>query len=888
MRLAPSSWLKPLLELVAGGSGDDAIGDLDEEFAEQKQQSRSVLRSEAWYFREGLSLLGGFLLDRATSQFRASARTLESRPGASIMNGIRRDLSHALRALVRDSGTSTAVVGTLAIAVGAITAIFSLAYAAFLKPLPYPEADRLVRVYTGFNEDPSATLPVSPLDWESFSRVETVVEESAVWSVGDFVHMTEAEQPLRLSAPRASAALFRILGADMALGRFFTTEEEVPGQDDAVVLSHGLWVSAFGADPGVLNQRVELDGRSHRVVGVAPERGVLPRDADVWRPLALGPEWYDDGRWGWQFLNAIARLTPGTDLGTATRHLNERLAEITDRAERLGQTRVIRSLYAERSAAGGPAILILLAAVGLLLAMACANIMNVMLAKAELRIREFGLRRALGAGAGPLTRLIVFETLVLALAGGLGGVALATGAMSLLASNEVEALAALGPVSIDLPVLGFALLVTVLTAGVFGAAPLFTALRSDPQAILKDNATRTGTSSRRMSRFRGGLVVVQVAMALTLLVAVGMSARAFQRLLARDPGFDRGSVLTASIELPAGVGTGAEASGFYATLQQRLATLPGVEAAGITNFLPLQGVGWSASIELIDPDPRVTDVDPGGNMRPVSPGYFDAVRIPLLEGRTFTAADGPDDAPVVIVDETVARLYWPSGSPLGRTVQVGGLSRLPATIVGVVGNVPDESLGLPGSGHVYFPLTQSPQRSVTVALRSTSDPNALAPALRQTIRELDPRIPVTEVMTFEDRVRLNLTGPRVGLLLLIAFGVAAALLAAVGIYGVLAYTVAQRTGEIGTRMALGAAPALVLREVVGQAMRLWLVGAVLGVLGSIATASLLARFVLGVDSADIAAYAYALAGLGAIALVSATIPARRATRVDPVQALRAE
>jgi putative ABC transport system permease protein len=887
MRPAPSAWLKALLERLADTLGDDAIGDLDEEFAEQKRQSQSVLRSEAWYVREGLSLLGTFLLDRATSHFRASARALESEPGVDMMSSMRRDFSHAVRTLLRDAGTSTAVVITLAIAVGAITAIFSLAYAAFLKPLPYPDADRLVRVYTGFNEDPSAKLPVSPLDWVNLDRIETIIEESAVWSVGDFVHMTEAEQPLRLSAPRASASLFRMLGADMALGRFFTAEEEVPGQDDAVVLSHGLWETAFGADRGVLDRRVELDGRSYRVVGVAPERGVLPRDADVWRPLALGPEWYEDGRWGWQFLNAIARLTPGTDLGTATRHLNERLAEITDRAERIGQTRIVRSLYAERSAAGGPAILILLSAVALLLVMACANVMNVMLAKAESRVREFGLRRALGAGAGPLTRLIVFETLVLALAGGLGGVALASGAIRVLARNEVETLVALGPVSIDLPVLGFALLVTVVTAGVFGAAPLFTALHTEPQAILKDNATRTGTSSRRMSRFRGGLVVVQMALALTLLVAVGMSARAFQRLLAKDPGFDPRNVLTASIELPAGTAE-AESSVFYETLQERLATLPGVEAAGITNFLPLQGIGWSASIELIDPDPQVTDPDPGANMRPISPGYFDAVGIPLREGRTFTAADGPDQAPVVIVDETVARLFWPSGSPLGRSVQVGGLSRVPATIVGVVGNVPDENLGLAGSGNVYFPLTQSPQRSVIVALRSMSDPTALAPALRQAIRELDPRIPVTEVVTFEDRVRVSLTGPRVGLLLLIAFGVAAALLAAVGTYGVLAYTVSRRTGEIGTRMALGAAPALVLRDVVGQAMRLWLLGAVGGILGSIATASLLARFVLGVDSADIAAYAYALAGLGTIALVSATIPARRATRIDPVQALRAE
>ena len=773
---------------------------------------------------------------------------------------------------------------TLAVAVGATTAIFSVANATFLRPLPYPGADRMVGVYTGFREDPEAALAVSPLDWRDFDAFRAVIEQSGVWSVGESVHMTEGEQPLRLVAPRASADLFRILGAEPVLGRFFTADEEIPGQDDAVVLSHGLWVRAFGTDPRVIERSVVLDGRSYRV---AAERGMLPREADVWLPLALGPEWFLENRWGWQFLMAVARLTPGTDVAAAARSLNARLAEATpDRVNRLGQTRVVRSLYDERSSDTGPAVLMLLAAVGLVLAMACANVMNVMLARSESRTREFGLRRALGAGAAPLARLVLLETVVLAAIGSVGGFAIAHVGLRAVAAAELESLAALGPIGIDLSVLMFGLLLTVATVALFGAAPMLGALRADPQVILKETLARAGVS-HGARRVRDGLVVVQVAMAVTLLVAVGLSADAFRRLVTSDPGFDPSGVLTATIELPADTERAAR-SDFYRTLMDRLGSLPGVTSAGAANFLPLEGVGWSSSFELIDPDPLVTDPQPGGNMRAVSADYFRAVGIPLLEGRFFTDADGTDASPVAIVDETVAELYWPSGSPVGRQALIGGLSRTPATIVGVVGDVPHERLGQPGSRHVYFPVLQSPQRRMALVLKADGNPTALVPSVRDAVRTLDPRIPITEVSTFETRIRESLTGPRIGLFLLVAFGAAAALLAAVGIYGVLAYTVARRTGEIGTRMALGAAPGAVLGSVVRQAMRLWLIGTVVGVAASFIAADVLERYVAGVESGSATAYVGAFLALGLIALLAATIPARRATAVDPVEALRAE
>ena len=310
-RFAPSRWLRSLLEWVLGPAEQDALGDLEEEFRKRVRPSAHRAVAEWWYVRESLSLLLALARDRLSIGRGDEARTSGITSGEGIMNGMGRDIMHALRGLRREPGTTLVITLTLAVAVGATTAIFSVANATFLKPLPYPSADRMVRVYTGFRENPAATMAVSPLDWRDFDAFEAVVEQSGVWSLGESVHMTDGEQPLRLVAPRASADLFRVLGAEPVVGRFFTADEEVPGRDDAVVLSHGLWVRAFGADPAVIQRSVELDGRTYRVVGIAPERGMLPREADVWLPLALGPEWFLEDRWGGSSSERWLGLHPG-------------------------------------------------------------------------------------------------------------------------------------------------------------------------------------------------------------------------------------------------------------------------------------------------------------------------------------------------------------------------------------------------------------------------------------------------------------------------------------------------------------------------------------------------------------------------------------------------
>lgn len=905
----PSTLLRWILERLLGPGEEDVLGDLEEEL-DREMRRGGRMRAEAWYGVEALSLIAAVLEVRVrrrpvppdTAIHARSARDHDAKPvgddrrtqgdrraggGERMMESLR-ETRHTLRGLTRDMVTTSAIVLTLAVTIGATTTIVAVADAAFLRPLPYPDAQRLVRLYSGSRDEPEAVMALSPLDVRDLRSFDAVIDELGVWTVGETVHLTEGDEPRRLEAPRASANLFGILGIEPALGRFFLPEEEEPGSDDAVVLSHGLWVTAFGADPAVLEGSVRLDGRPHRVVGVAPPSGTLPSGVDAWRALALGPEWYDPGRWGWQFLEGVARLQPGVDPETVSPFLTARLAEsVPGRVER-GQTRVARTLRAERVGATGPALLLLMGAVGLLLILACANVMNMTLVRAERRVREFALRRALGSGSTGLVRLVGIETVILAALGGLAGLALAYAGAQALGHLDLVALPYLDAVRIDLRVALAAFCVTALTAAVFGLLPIAKALGTDPQSVLRASGGRVGTS-RRVRRMQDGLVVVQVALACTLLASVGLSASAFLALQGRDPGFRPEGVLVATVELPADTYGDGDPAAVYRSLAEGIGGLPDVARVGAVAFLPLSGVGWSASIEPVDPDFSVTDPDPSGNMRPVMPGYFRTLEIPLVDGRVFTDADDQTAPPVVIVDETLARRYWPGASPVGRQVMVGALSRDAATVVGVVGSVPDESLSRPGSGNVYFPALQRASRRLSFVVRGGGgDPSLLAPAVRSAIRDVDARIPVVEMATLEDRLRGTLAAPRAALLLLVAFGVVALLLAAVGVYGVLGYRVALRGGEIGTRMALGATPRRVRGAVVRDAMRLWLAGAAVGGAGALGAGGVLARSVPGVESADPLPYVLALAGLGAVALVAAFVPALRATEVDPAKALRAE
>lgn len=893
-----SATVRRLLAAALGEGGADALGDLDEEYHERIAPTRPWWRAEAWYLLEAASLFAGearLRLHEATRSERRSERretwgtrrTMgRLRGDEGMMGSMMWDVRDALRALRGAPGSTFVIVMTLAVCLGATTATFALTHSVFLRPFPYPGAERVHHLYTGTRGEPETLLAVSPADLADVAATDGLVEAVAAWSVGESVHMTTGSEPLRLEAPRITEDVFAFLGLEPIQGRFFVDEEFVPGLDDAVVLSEGLWERAFGRDPAVVGTAIEIDGVRRRVVGVAPAEGALPLGTDLWRPLALGPEWYEDGRWGWQFLKAMVRLTPEGTESRPVETLNRRLAEVVpDRVER-GQTRVLRSLLDERAADRGRAILLLLSAVACVLLLACVNLITVAMVRAEARVREYGLRRALGSGAGALARAAIVEALIVGALGGALGLVLADRTLVALERIGLEALAALGPLRIDPGVFVFTAAVTLLVVLAMAVAPVLLALRSDPRRVLTSAGGHMG-SGRRIASLRDGLVVLQISLATALLVNVGVAASAFRGLAGGDPGFQPEGVLSMTVELPSELADGPEGSDAFRRLIERIESLPGVRSASVANFLPLEGVGWSASFDLVDPVETVAELNPAANMRAVGPDYFETMGIALEEGRSFTMADGPDAPPVVIVDRAVADRYWPGGSPVGERTVVPALSRDEAVVVGVVDNVPVEELGDLGDGHVYFPVLQRALRRVAVVARVQGDPSAIAGDVRAAARDVEARMPVLEVISMPERVAGSYAGFRLGVLLLSAFGLAGVTLAGLGVYGVLAQNVGRRRAEIALRVALGASPRIVLSSVLRRSLLLWAGGALAGLTLAWATRGWLERALDGGAPGLLTWTVVAAAGLGVVALLSAVIPASRALRLDPASTLRA-
>ncbi len=879
--MRPSIAMRRLLDRLLGPDEQHHVGDLDEELARRTGARTPNWKDELWYLREATSLLlaylRGHLFPRPTLRSAPTHTTRSPR----MFEDLLRDLRMALRSSIRTPGVTLVVATTLAVATAATIAMFAVADAAFLRPLPWPNEERLVRFHTGFDGGSGSVDAISPLDARGIASATGQIEEVGIWTLGETVHLTSVVEPVRLEAPRASVGLFRILGAEPVAGRFFVADEEVPGGDRAVVLSHRLWTDAWGADPGVVGTSIELDGAAYQVVGVAPKNGMLPVGADLWRALALGPEWYEEDRWGWQFLAALGRLTPGTDVATAQTELTRRFVEETA-GSREGQMRVLRPLREELVGSARAGILVLSIAVGLLLLIACLNIASVLLARAQTRAAEFGLRRALGVGGSRLARQVMLETGVMATLGTAAGLGLAAAAIRFLSLSQLEALFALGPLSIDLRVGAFAVAIVLIATVAFGMAPVAAAIGADPAGALQGGTRRTA-GGRSATRLRAGLVTAQIAVALVLLVAVSVSTSTYRGISSRDQGFDPDGVLATSVELPAGTEAD-EAFALYRATLERMAALPGVEWAGGGSYLPLEGTGWSASFAIAEPDDPL--VDPGANMRPVTPGYFEAMGIRVLEGRGLTESDVAGGVPVVVIDRTVAERFWPESSPIGSQVSVGGLSRDLATVVGIVTDVPHERPDQTDGGHVYFSLLQRAQRSVTFVARTDGDPLTLAEPVRSILREVAPRAAVTDVSLMATRVRASMAGPRLSLTLLAIFGGVALFLAAVGVYGILAFTVARRTREIGTRLALGATPRAVVGAVVRQAMGYCCVGILVGGISSYLLLQWLTRLVVELQGADATAYLLAPAILAASSVLAALVPAVNAARLDPNLALR--
>jgi putative ABC transport system permease protein len=811
------------------------------------------------------------------------------------MSTLLSDVRYAARTLRKNPGFTAAAVLSLALGIGANTAIFSVVDAALLRPLPYAEPDGLVLAWGASRATGHDRNQVSFTDTVDWRAQNTVFEELSAYDSWTPL-LSGSGEPERVAAALVGEGFFGLMRARPLVGRLFTAEEQVDGHDRVVVLSYGMWQRRFGGDPGVVGASLSLNGSPHTVVGVLPAdfhslpSNLLDAPADLYRPLG---EVYDDAFRSNRHMRAIARLAPGVTLERAQAEMDL----ITRRLEREHElTNVnygvrLASLREDLVGNVRPALLALLGAVALVLLIACANVANLLLARMGARRRELAVRAALGATRARLVRQALTESLLLALAGGAVGLLLAAwcvGAIELLGS---EILVLANDVRIDPRVLGFTLAVAAATGVAFGLAPALQGSAPDLTEALKDGA-RGATAGPGRGRLRSALVVAEVAMTLVLLVGAGLLVKTVGRLQGVDPGFDPQNAVSMNVWLPAATYPNGESRmAFFDRLLERVAALPGVEAAGVTNVLP-SGSNFDRFAVEAEGQPRPPGEGAEVDRYVVSQGYLRAMRIPVLRGRALTERDGPDAPPVVLVNETLARSLWPGEDAVGKRVRspqtAAGEERPWLTVVGVVGDVRQYGLDRPATRQVYFPYAQSPRSAMTLVVRAPAESSGLVAAVRREVLAVDPNQAVFDVATLEQVLADSIALRRLATILLGLFTAVALALAAVGVYGVVAYTAAQRTHEIGIRMALGARPEDVLRLVVGQGMRLAIAGIVVGLVAARVLSGLLESLLFEVRAADPAIYAAGAAIAAAVAAAACAAPAARAARVDPMVALRHE
>ena len=804
------------------------------------------------------------------------------------MHSFWQDLRYGARMLLKKSGFTLVAIATLSLGIGANTAIFSVINGVLLSGLPYPQPEQLAMVWLdnrrqGIPDD--ITSYPNFVDWRD--RNKTFQGMAGMTSSN--LHLTGVGEPEEIRAATVSINFFQVVGVGPALGRGFTAEEERPGSDRVVILSNALWQRRFGGDPGILNKTISLSGISNTVVGIMPAGFQFPEDTDLWRPLAPS-DGMRAARFGF-FLPVVGRLKPCVTRSQAQADLDVVANQIEQQfPDMAGYGVNVVPVLEQTVGAIRRTLMILFVAVIFVLLIACANVANLLLARAAGRRREVALRAALGAGRWRIVRQLLTENMLLAALGGALGVLLAWWGLRLLVDLSPANIPRLENIRLDGRVLWFTLGLSLLTGLIFGLAPALQTTQLKLSETLKEGG-RTGSGGRNARLIRGVLVVVEVALTLVLLVGAGLLIRSFWRLQQVDPGFKTDHVLTLRLSLPRSRYTeGAQAVSFFERLQERLGALPGVVAVSATTDIMLQRLATSSSftIENRPRDPSELSLELPFDR--VLPNYFQTMGIQLLLGRAFTAQDGRDSPRVAIVNETFVKRYFPNADPIGKRFTFGdaGPDTQWIAIVGVVRDSKRQGVDQPIRIESFMPLAQMPARSMEVVLRTTGDPLALGNAARGAVWSLDRDLPIPRMQTLEQNLSTRVAQRRLNMLLLGLFASVALVLSAVGIYGVMNYAVTQRTNEIGIRVALGAQTRDVLRLVVGEGMILALAGVVFGLVMTFALTRLMASLLFGVSATDPLTFAAIAALLFGVALLACWIPARRATEVDPMVALRYE
>jgi putative ABC transport system permease protein len=817
------------------------------------------------------------------------------------MGTLWQDLMYGLRMLAKCPGFTLVAVLALALGIGANTALFSVVDAVILRPLPFPAPDRLVAVWSTNQQRGELRTSASYPDFADWRSLNHAFERIAAFHTNDFT-LTGTDEPAHILGAVVSADLFRLLGVAPKLGRDFLSEEDDPGKTKVrpVILSYAFWRSRFGSDPQVIEKTVQLDSQSYTIVGVMPGGFQFPlqgKPIDLWTSFLVDEIASDNepitAERGAHYLSVIARLKPDVRLPQAQAEMDTIASALAHQYPDTDKYRGI-ALAPELERLVGdvrPALLILFGAVGCVLLIACVNVANLLLARAAARQKEIAIRSTLGAGRLRLVRQLLTECILLAALGGALGLALAWWGSDLLLALSPENVPRLSGVHLSGHVLAFTAFASLLTGLVFGLLPALHVSRSDLAESLKESG-RGSTESARRSRLRSALVVAETALALVPLVGAGLLIQSLSRLEHVKPGFDPHNVLTFNLGLPDARYSYSQQAAFFEQLLPRIRALPGVRSASAVSPLPLSGDDFRVTFE-IEGRPVAKSDQPATNYREAAAGYFQTMHIPLLEGRDFSDQDNLKSPPVIIVNQTFAKQFFPGEDPIGKHIKPG-LSSIPGThavmreIVGVVGDVKHRSLNREAGPEVYEPESQMPFETLTLVVRTEGDPRGLIGAVREQVKALDKDLPIYDVKLMEEYLSTSVAQPRFNTMLLAIFAGVALVLAAVGLYGVMSYSVVQRTHEIGIRMALGAQQKDVLRMIVGQALRLTLVGTALGLAGAWAATRLMSGLLFGVKSSDPITYAGVALLLSAVALLACYVPAYRAMRVDPMVALRYE